>query len=109
MSNLILKKKFNKVHPDLTIHLDDFDYKIKAIIQHHGNELYIGHYKTLLYINNKWVVCDDNNIQETSYPDIEHGYIYVYERYEHSDVQPSPLQSNQFNHKWYNVSECLKE
>ena len=85
-------KLSNPVNPDITIIFNDSTYKIKAIIQHHGQNLYSGHYTTMLYIDSKWVKCDDLTIKQNIQPINSDGYIYVYELYDQAETLTTPLQ-----------------
>ncbi|XP_050309271.1 uncharacterized protein LOC126745458 isoform X1 [Anthonomus grandis grandis] len=42
--------------------LDNFRFKVKCVIKHHGQEITSGHYTSVVNINNQWWNCDDNNI-----------------------------------------------
>ena len=53
--------------PSHTITFFKHQYRLKSIIEHHGNNLNVGHYKSVIYSNNnKYVVLDDDKFGKKS-------------------------------------------
>ena len=74
-----LQKLHNYVNPSTNINFHGSTYKLKSIVQHNGETQRQGHYTTMLYLDNKWVECNDTQINLNKNPNAEQGYIYVYE------------------------------
>ena len=74
-----LHKLHNSVNPSTNINFHGSTYKLKSIVQHDGPTQWGGHYTTMLYLDNKWVECNDTQINLNKNPNAEQGYIYVYE------------------------------
>ena len=74
-----MDKLHNSVNPSININFHGSTYKLKSIVQHDGPTQWGGHYTTMLYLDNKWVECNDTQINLNKNPNAEQGYIYVYE------------------------------
>ena len=72
------------MYPNKSIKLDDCEYSLKSVIEHHGEiSIQGGHYTTTLLTNSGWVKCDDMRVGTSSQPD--QGYVFIYERNHPSD------------------------
>ena len=69
----LLNKNENDVSPSTMISFCNKTYRLQAIIEHHGNTSHVGHYKTVMYLNNTCVVYDDDKIFENNQPDNSTG------------------------------------
>ena len=67
----------NDVSPSASIFFFDKLYRLKAIIEHHGYSMDVGHYKSVIYSNNKCVVYNDDEIENEEH-NHSTGYIYIY-------------------------------
>ena len=88
----LLNKNENDVSPSTMISFCNKTYRLQAIIEHHGNTTHVGHYKTVMYLNNTCVVYDDDKIFENNQPDNSTGYIYIHEIITHSEPPHLPLE-----------------
>ena len=82
------------VQPSIEIVVNNTFYRLKSIIQHHGSNLNSGHYTTMLNFNNKWLKCNDRNIEQNKNPNDSEGYIYMYELITSSQITCSSLDLN---------------
>ena len=80
------------IKPSTLINFHGSSYRLKSIVQHNGEEANSGHYTTVLYLDNKWIECNDNVINSNSGTIDEEGYIYVYEISRESILTSTPLQ-----------------
>ena len=74
-----MKKKMTQISPSPTIVIHDSTYQLKAIVQHHGTTTNVGHYTTVVKLDNKMLQCDDGKITEKQTLNHSEGYIYTYE------------------------------
>ena len=73
------QKKHHIVKPSPVINFHGSSYKIRSYIRHKGQTSTTGHYTAMLYLNNKWVECDDKIINHNPEMNDKEGYLYVYE------------------------------
>ena len=88
----VWQKLRNCVVPSESIILEGVSYRLKSIIQHHGEDINSGHYTTMLHIGNTWVQCNDTNIVQNCQPSYFDGYVYLYEFMADSHTQNTPAQ-----------------
>ena len=65
---------------------EEQEFHLKSVIEHHGRSIAEGHYTSKLHLNNKWLVCNDNE-KSVSQIDPLGGYLFLYEK--------TPLQCSQ--------------
>merc|ERR1712079_951510 len=69
-SNKMLLKKNGQVQK----------FHLKSVVEHHGMSLASGHYTSKISMNDKWLVCNDNDNIKVSRRDPLSGYLFLYEK-----------------------------
>ena len=103
------EKVLTPVMPSTNIDFHGSSYKLKSILQHEGAHPHEGHYTTMLYLDNKWVKCNDSNIDQNSTTRDSDGYVYIYELNTESILPSTPLQINNKAPKRSSVPQSNKE
>lgn len=77
--NNFMSKNNEKIKIDLNYNFNNTNYHLIGFVIHIGN-IYNGHYISLILKNNKWYLCDDDNIQEVENIEnyLYHSYILLY-------------------------------